>query len=55
MLESEHVRVATVTARTPMKLVVMTGHDFRAITRDMPEVLRQVREAMQERQGTSAA
>jgi CRP-like cAMP-binding protein len=51
VLQSEHRRTATVTAETPMKLMVMTGHDFRAISRDLPGVTSKVRAAMAERMG----
>jgi CRP-like cAMP-binding protein len=49
LLETEHRRVATVTARTPMTLMVMTGSDFRLLDREVPAVGRKVREAMRER------
>jgi CRP-like cAMP-binding protein len=51
LLQCEHRRTATVTAQTPMKLMVMTGPDFRAINRDMPEIADKVREAMEQRTG----
>ena len=42
-------RRASVVARTPMKVIVMTDYDFRAITRDMPSVAERIREAVEER------
>lgn len=47
-LEMGH-RTATVVARTPMKVVVMTARDLRHIAREMPEVDAQLREAARER------
>jgi CRP-like cAMP-binding protein len=38
-------RNATVVARSPMRLAVMTDRDLRAIARDMPDVAAQLREA----------
>jgi CRP/FNR family transcriptional regulator, cyclic AMP receptor protein len=55
VLESEHRRVASVTATTPMKLIVITGHDLRAINRDLPEVASKLRAAIQERVGGRAS
>ena len=49
VLEKERVRAATVTATSPMKLVVMTGHDLRALSRDMPQVLDKLRSACYDR------
>jgi cAMP-dependent protein kinase regulator len=48
LLERER-RTATVTAKSPMRVIVMVGRDFRAMESDMPEVARQVREAIAER------
>jgi CRP-like cAMP-binding protein len=42
-------RNATVTARSPIRAVVMTGHAFRQICREMPEVGRLIRSAIEER------
>jgi CRP-like cAMP-binding protein len=54
VLEEERVRVATVTATSPMKLVVITGADLRALSRDMPEVIDKLRSACYDRvSGTS--
>jgi hypothetical protein len=39
VLEEQRVRAATLTATSPMKLVVMAGHDLRALGRDIPEVI----------------
>jgi CRP-like cAMP-binding protein len=51
VLESDLRRVASVTATAPLKLVVMTGYDLRAINRDMSEVASKLRTAIQERVG----
>jgi CRP/FNR family cyclic AMP-dependent transcriptional regulator len=48
LLESER-RTATVTATSPMTLVVMTGWDFRALERELPQVSAEVRAAIKER------
>jgi CRP-like cAMP-binding protein len=49
VLEEERVRAATVTAPSPMKLVVMSGHDLRALGRDMPQVVDKLRSACYDR------
>ena len=49
VLDKERVRRATVTATSPMKLVVMSGHDLRALIRDMPEVIDKLRSACYDR------
>ena len=49
VLEEQRVRVATVTATSPMSLVVMTGHDLRALGREMPEVVDKLRAACYDR------
>jgi CRP-like cAMP-binding protein len=55
VLESDMRRVASVTATTPMKLVVMTGYDLRAINRELPEVASKLRAAIEERVGGGAS
>jgi CRP/FNR family cyclic AMP-dependent transcriptional regulator len=42
-------RNATVVARSPMTVIVMTGPDFRNIEHEMPSVAARVRSAMEER------
>jgi CRP-like cAMP-binding protein len=42
-------RNATVTALSPIRAVVMTGHAFRQISRELPEVGKQIRAAIEER------
>ena len=44
-----HKRTATVTATSPMILVVMLGSDFRVFTRDWPEVASMLEQAITER------
>jgi CRP-like cAMP-binding protein len=51
LLESDR-RTATVTATSPMRLIVMTGWDFRAMERELPAVATQVRTAMEHRLGS---
>jgi CRP/FNR family transcriptional regulator, cyclic AMP receptor protein len=48
LLESER-RTATVTATTPMRVIVMFGRDFRLMEQEMPKVARQIRKAIEER------
>lgn len=48
LVEAER-RTATVTAKTPMKVVVMFGRDFRQMEASMPHVADQVKEAIEER------
>ena len=49
LLESDHQRKATVVAETPMKLIVLTGADFRVLNREAPEIGETVGAAMRER------
>jgi CRP/FNR family cyclic AMP-dependent transcriptional regulator len=48
-------RTATVTATTPIRVIVMLGSEFRAMEREMPRVAEQVREAIQQRLARRAA
>jgi CRP-like cAMP-binding protein len=48
LLESER-RTATVTATSPMSLIVMFGPDFRDLERRMPELAEQIRKAIRDR------
>lgn len=50
LLESER-RTATVVATAPMRLVVMTGQDFRTMESKLPHVGQQVRAKIAERLG----
>jgi CRP/FNR family transcriptional regulator, cyclic AMP receptor protein len=54
LLERER-RTATVTATTPIRVIVMLGSEFRAMEREMPHVAQQVREAIAERLGRAAS
>ena len=47
-------RNATVTATTPMELIVMTRSSFRSIDRAMPELHKSVQEAIEQRQVPAA-
>jgi CRP-like cAMP-binding protein len=49
VLDEERVRTATVTATSPMKLVGMSGHDLRALRRDIPQVIDKLRSACYDR------
>lgn len=48
LLEEER-RTASVTAKSPMKVVVMFGRDFRNMDEHMPHVAEQIKKAIQER------
>ena len=48
-LETDDRRTATVTAKSPMKVVVMFGRDFRQMETSMPQVADQIKEAIEER------
>jgi class 3 adenylate cyclase len=53
-LLEEDRRTATVTASTPMTLIVMTRADFRAIDKTLPQVHQAVSEAIAQRRGVAA-
>jgi len=53
-LISEERRTATVTATSPMEVVVMTRSDFRALDRSMPEVHATVARAIEARHAPTA-
>ena len=55
VLNEERMRIATVTATSPMKPVVMSGHELRALSRDMPEVIDKLRSACYDRLGGGAS
>ena len=48
LLESER-RTATVTATSPLRVIVIFGPQFRHIEREMPELAQQIRTAIRER------
>jgi CRP-like cAMP-binding protein len=48
LLESER-RTASVTATSPMRVIVMFGPHFRSVEREMPELAEQIRTAIRER------
>ena len=43
------LRNATVTAKTPMRLVTLTGWDLKRMERHIPEAIKRVRAALEER------
>ena len=43
------LRNATVTAKTPMKVVTLTGWDMKRMERHIPEAIERVRTALEER------
>jgi len=48
LLEKEH-RKASVVARTPMRIVTLTGWDLKRMERSMPDAVARVREVLEER------
>jgi CRP/FNR family cyclic AMP-dependent transcriptional regulator len=48
LVESER-RTATVTATSPMELIVIFGPNFRRLERELPELATQIRRAIRER------
>jgi CRP-like cAMP-binding protein len=52
VLASEH-RMATVTATSPMELIVMTDQGLRALNREEPQVARRLKEAIEDRLAAS--
>jgi CRP/FNR family cyclic AMP-dependent transcriptional regulator len=48
LVESER-RTATVTATSPMELIVIFGPNFRRLEREMPELAAQIRRAIRDR------
>jgi CRP/FNR family cyclic AMP-dependent transcriptional regulator len=46
------LRNATVTAKTPMQLVTLTGWDLRRIERNMPHAVARVRQVLDERRSS---
>jgi CRP/FNR family cyclic AMP-dependent transcriptional regulator len=46
------LRNATVTARTPMRLVTLTGWDLKRMERHVPEAIERVRATLEERRPT---
>ena len=53
-LLGEERRTATVTASSPMQVIVMTRADFRALDKSMPEVHATVARAIEERNAQTA-
>ena len=47
------LRNATVTAKTPMRLVTLTGWDLRRVERTAPEAIERVRSTLEERRSAS--
>jgi CRP-like cAMP-binding protein len=43
------LRTATVTAKTPMRLVTLTGWDLKRMERHIPDAVERVRQALEER------
>ncbi|MGH2739141.1 MAG: cyclic nucleotide-binding domain-containing protein [Actinomycetota bacterium] len=50
LVETER-RTATVVTRTPVRVIVMHGRDFRSMESAMPEVADKIREAIRQRPG----
>ena len=45
------LRTATVTAKTPMRLVTLTGWDLKRMEKHIPEAIERVRATLEERRG----
>lgn len=48
LLEAER-RTASVVTTSPMQAIVMTGHDFRAMEREQPDIAAKVRDVIEQR------
>lgn len=48
LLETEK-RTATVTAKTPMRLVTLTGWDIKRLERNIPQAVEQIRRVLEQR------
>jgi CRP-like cAMP-binding protein len=49
------LRRASVVAKSPMTLMVMTAHEFRDMTRDLPQVASAIEQAIEERSAALTA
>jgi CRP-like cAMP-binding protein len=49
LMEPDRERTASVVATSPMQVIVMTGPDFRRVSREMPHVAAQIQEAIHHR------
>jgi cAMP-dependent protein kinase regulator len=43
------LRTATVTARTPMRLITLTGSDMKRMERNIPQAVERIRQALEQR------
>jgi CRP/FNR family transcriptional regulator, cyclic AMP receptor protein len=48
LLETE-LRTATVTARTPMRLITLTGWDMKRLERNIPQAIEHIRQVLEQR------
>jgi CRP/FNR family transcriptional regulator, cyclic AMP receptor protein len=48
LLETE-LRTATVTAKTPMRLITLTGWDMKRLERNIPQAVEQIRRVLEQR------
>jgi CRP/FNR family cyclic AMP-dependent transcriptional regulator len=48
LLETE-LRTATVTAKTPMRLITLTGWDMKRLERNIPQAVEQIRKVLEQR------
>ncbi len=51
LLETE-LRTATVTAKSPMRLVTLTGWDMKRLERNIPQAVEEIRRVLQQRRPT---
>ena len=50
LLETQ-LRTATVSAKTPMRLITLTGWDMKRLERNIPQAVEQIRRTLEQRRG----
>ena len=51
LLETQ-LRTATVTSKTPMRLVTLTGWDMKRLERNIPQAVQQIRQTLEQRRAS---
>lgn len=51
LLETQ-LRTATVTSKTPMRLITLTGWDMKRLERNIPQAIQQIRDTLEQRRGS---
>jgi cAMP-dependent protein kinase regulator len=49
------LRTATVTAKTPMRLITLTGWDMKRLEKNIPQAIEQIRQVLEERRPPASA